>query len=812
MSVRTNNFVDISGRSSLFRSLMYNLSGGWMNMPSDWSDIRKDCPANSIALYAGHSSDYTTAGYQQIGTVPYTLVGNPTITNGVMSGFTSQAYDGTDNYAFIDAYPTETIKSFRIKIKFTVGSLPASGQYYTLLGQKEGNYNCPQIDITSGLLSYRHPIGTGWANYNVYTSVSANTTNWAIIDWTDSGTIKMFKSTDGVQYTLASSSSGNQTITWDKAMAIGADFDTALNEMSKSFGGGGSIDINETSIEINNKAWFKYGGKITAVNNNNLYLQSSGTQYIDTGVIPSNDIGFDLDYEIANDIATTNYGAIFGTRVSSASNNFQITSYSSDSSFLGSFRFGDNANSKSVGIIKNTRQQVSFRNLVFTNTSGTTSTVNTYSWANGNSILLYAFNDNGTAVGGKATAKIYRNKFYDGDTLIRDFVPVPAGLVIGNFTVPANGMWDLVNQEYYSNFGTGDFTYGGASAVQYDNLGFTATCTGGYNVFIDGTQYGSTYASGSQCNITWSNYTATAGESITTPSALTAHKIWIEPATEGNNITAFHLDRVAASGTEAQGLLWAHFNLTNQITPAFLAGRSGQYTNAIAKAITAKNNVLNVSSSMNSFVFNAAVLEYIPVIDGNNETVNCASSFAGSGVLKITIKNFKMSATNSTYVFYNSKVQEIVFKNVDTSAVSNFTYFFGLATNLKKLPNDMDYSSATIMPSILQNNTSLQDTVLDVSSATGLTRLGCYGSSASNFIGGLKGLRVSNEAPFDFATSPQITVQYTGMDRAALVQLFNDLPTVSAGQKIQITGATGASDLTAEDRAIAENKGWEIMG
>ena len=28
----------------------------------------------------------------------------------------------------------------------------------------------------------------------------------------------------------------------------------------------------------------------------------------------------------------------------------------------------------------------------------------------------------------------------------------------------------------------------------YDNLGFTATCTGGYNVFIDGVQYGTTYA------------------------------------------------------------------------------------------------------------------------------------------------------------------------------------------------------------------------------------------------------------------------------------------------------------------------------
>lgn len=342
-------------------------------------------------------------------------------------------------------------------------------------------------------------------------------------------------------------------------------------------------------------------------------------------------------------------------------------------------------------------------------------------------------------------------------------------------------------------------------------IGFSVTATDGYSVKIDGIAY-EDYNSQAQFSIAdWTDYTATEGYSIDYPTGATkAHIIDIYPQTENENITAFHCARVAASGTEAQGLLWAHFNLTNQITPAFLAGRSGQYTNAIAKAITAKNNVLNVSSSINSLAFNATALEYIPVIDGDNETVNCASSFAGSGVLKITIKNFKMSATNSTALFYNSKVQDVIFNNIDTSAVSNFTNFFALATNLKKVPNGMDFSSATTMPSILQNNSSLQDTVLDVSSATGLTRLGCYGSSTTYFVGGLKGLRVSSEAPFDNATAPQINVQYTGLGRAALVQLFNDLPTVSGGQIINAVGCSGTSDLTDVDKSIATDKGWTI--
>ena len=343
-------------------------------------------------------------------------------------------------------------------------------------------------------------------------------------------------------------------------------------------------------------------------------------------------------------------------------------------------------------------------------------------------------------------------------------------------------------------------------------IGFCVTATGGYSVKIDGVAY-EDYNSQAQFSIAdWTDYTATEGYTIDYPTGATkAHIIDIYPQTENENITAFHLDRVAASGTEAQGLLWAHFNITNQISLAFLAGRSSQYTNTVLEAITAKNNVLNVSTSINSFAFGATALEYVPVIDGNNETVSCSSSFAGTGSLsKIVIKNFKMSATGSTALFYNSKVKEIVFKNVDTSAVSNFTNFFALSPNLKKVPNGMNYSSATTMPAFLQNNTSLQDTVLNVSAATGLTRLGCYGSSATNFIDGLKGLRVSSSAPFDNATAPQINVQYTGLDRAALVQLFNDLPTVSGGQIINVVGCSGTSALTDVDKAIATDKGWTI--
>ena len=56
--------------------------------------------------------------------------------------------------------------------------------------------------------------------------------------------------------------------------------------------------------------------------------------------------------------------------------------------------------------------------------------------------------------------KIYYFKVYDKGKLVRNFVPIYKGAKIGDFVVPENGMWDIVEQKFYPNAGTGSFTYG----------------------------------------------------------------------------------------------------------------------------------------------------------------------------------------------------------------------------------------------------------------------------------------------------------------------------------------------------------------
>lgn len=65
------------------------------------------------------------------------------------------------------------------------------------------------------------------------------------------------------------------------------------------------------------------------------------------------------------------------------------------------------------------------------------------------------YSANGTLKG-----NIYNIIWKRNNNLLYYLVPVPTDLQIGSFTVPSNGMFDIVNQQFYANQGSGTFTYG----------------------------------------------------------------------------------------------------------------------------------------------------------------------------------------------------------------------------------------------------------------------------------------------------------------------------------------------------------------
>ena len=344
-------------------------------------------------------------------------------------------------------------------------------------------------------------------------------------------------------------------------------------------------------------------------------------------------------------------------------------------------------------------------------------------------------------------------------------------------------------------------------------IGFTATATGGYSVKIDGLAYAD-YETNAQFSMAdWSGYTDTTGYTIDYPEGATkAHIIDILPQTVGENITVFKCSRTAASGREDQGVLWAHFNLTNVIKITYAFASETQVKNALLQAVTAKNNLIKykvengVQSGFYSSFCDSTFLEYLPILKAENQTYPSGVyiAFRGAPVKKVIIKNNNGEETMS--LINSSKVEEFVIENGLTlgSSTSSQGDAHG-ATKLKKFPKINDNKAENFQ---MYNCPALEPVNID-DRFNDIRKLFRFYGTSTTPTPALTSLRVSSSAPFDGA-SPQIKVDYTDMNRAALVQLFNDLPTVSDGQIISIVGATGASDLTEEEALIPDSKGWTL--
>lgn len=188
----------------------------------------------------------------------------------------------------------------------------------------------------------------------------------------------------------------------------------------------------------------------------NTYLESDGYQYIDTGV-PGNNSALSFKIKYAWTVLPRGYEAIFANYESESANITRLLQHGANRTYV----YVDTRTNSPMASIDLKRQintpyveTLDFSNYGIENktiplsapTAGTT---------NNKSILLLK-----GAASEHPKLKIYYFKVYDKGKLIRNFVPIYAGAQIGDYTVPSNGMWDIVEQKFYPNAGTGNFKYG----------------------------------------------------------------------------------------------------------------------------------------------------------------------------------------------------------------------------------------------------------------------------------------------------------------------------------------------------------------
>ena len=335
-----------------------------------------------------------------------------------------------------------------------------------------------------------------------------------------------------------------------------------------------------------------------------------------------------------------------------------------------------------------------------------------------------------------------------------------------------------------------------------------------YDVFVDGIKIATT-ASGTITEIDWAAlYTAgtiVGGYDIMHPSELTTHIVRITPTVETDTLIQIASSQI--TGQTQQGILWVHFELDNAIRVVGLLGGEFNPRNLLCQAVTAQNDKLKFintatgNTGLYQIFIGASSLAKTPILeqDGNETHSSSFLCFSSVPAKKIKLKN--NSEEYGIGIIHSFKGEYIETENpLRLFSGTGTAQLASNANNLKKFPAISTTQKGTTC--IITRLDSIEETFIYESFNDERTLLRINGASGHQT--NLIGLVVSSSAPFSYATAPQISIQYTNMSRAALVRLFNSMPTVSDSQEIDITGAIGAGDLTAEDIAIVTGKGWTL--
>lgn len=308
----------------------------------------------------------------------------------------------------------------------------------------------------------------------------------------------------------------------------------------------------------------------------------------------------------------------------------------------------------------------------------------------------------------------------------------------------------------------------------------TVSNSGTYDVYVDGIKQATT-ASGTVTTLNWQTLALASGYDVTYPVVLKTHVVRVTPTSSSNTITAIK----ANDQTSQNGLLWAHFSLQNTLSLLQAFGQATRSICPILEVVTSQNGVIKTNVLNHAFAHCDSLVE-IPTIDFDNGNISFYRAFYACAKLKnLYFRNGRIQASTSStgtgqFAFFDCRVLKKI--KTENCTFYNSDNFFGLNHALERLPNFV--ADSTCWPTLsIRNQRSLKDTFLDLSSYSNAKKVNISGESANPALG-WKGITVSNEAPFDDTTSPQLDVSYTGLSRAALINLFKSMPYNVAYEKV----------------------------
>ena len=225
------------------------------------------------------------------------------------------------------------------------------------------------------------------------------------------------------------------------------------------------------------------------------YIESTGTQYINTEFKPKNSTKVMMDFQVMTQ--PKSHQIIFGERTSYSGTDQFVLGYTGHKSpAVWRSDFGSSQVSFPSTVLWSTRM-TAVRNGPDCTLNGTAVKNSSAVFSSTHNLFLLANNDNETAAG-HISAKLFSCQIFDGDVRARSFVPCKnaSGAV---------GLYDTVEGQFYANAGTGTFTAGpeiipdppaaptGLQTVLAVVLQWAASANADrYDVYRDGAKLGST--------------------------------------------------------------------------------------------------------------------------------------------------------------------------------------------------------------------------------------------------------------------------------------------------------------------------------
>ena len=199
---------------------------------------------------------------------------------------------------------------------------------------------------------------------------------------------------------------------------------------------------NEASSYMRVPAWYKEVE----------YIESTGTQWIDTSYIPN--VNTEISTKISRGTQSTQWGVFFGvTGNDRSSDGILGRIYSSTSTSFNPWFCNANYDETTVTVTLDTFNTIVLKKNGGT-VNGTAYTVTTNSTPYQSSIVLFWGNNGGSKGRRCGKCKIKEFIITEWGTKKREFIPcyrVSDGVI---------GLWDRVGKTFYTNAGSGTFTKG----------------------------------------------------------------------------------------------------------------------------------------------------------------------------------------------------------------------------------------------------------------------------------------------------------------------------------------------------------------